>query len=529
VTRAGSSRVCGILAFLLSSLCLSLLFWDRPGYIATSDTLGSAEFVWDMLHHPGAWSTFQQPHSPEFVPAELVFGLLQALTDNWRIALAGWIWLMLFGLLALGGRIAQSIAQSQISQADPASVTAAMLLLTFPIMAGAALGFPGFTIANDAGGTFFPWFLLLLPGQHGGTLLLVLAASLVAHHALTHPSTASLIGLGLLCAAAEASDQLCLVSLLVPATAGVLGARLTGEIAPALTIRLLASVWGGATLGGISVLRVERQFMPELTLDYALTHGQRFLAALSQNHGLLLACAVLALALGRDFWRRGVRGTLGGFWPLFALASAGGSLTFMVVFYEDTWSFRYIGPLLWWAVMSAAAWLAEILTGHLRAARGAAAMMCACVCAIWLTTGLSFGFHRPSLLVPASSLAACLRQEGLHTGLADYWIARRTTMDTDWSMQIQPIDSYGAARVWGNDWTWFTHGLRDPARRPDYRFIVLDRLPVERIAGVYGQPDRAVSCGGSLIWVYDGPGRLYDGLKEASPFMAEVFAAAPRS
>jgi hypothetical protein len=52
-------------------------------------------------------------------------------------------------------------------------------------------------------------------------------------------------------------------------------------------------------------------------------------------------------------------------------------------------------------------------------------------------------------------------------------------------------------------------------------------LSPDRIAAVYGQPDRVMMCGSDAVWIYDDPTRLYDGLVRASPSMAKVFATAP--
>jgi hypothetical protein len=47
------------------------------------------------------------------------------------------------------------------------------------------------------------------------------------------------------------------------------------------------------------------------------------------------------------------------------------------------------------------------------------------------------------------------------------------------------------------------------------------------IAPVYGQPDRVTMCGSSTVWLYDDPARVYRNLERASPFLADLFAAAP--
>jgi hypothetical protein len=55
----------------------------------------------------------------------------------------------------------------------------------------------------------------------------------------------------------------------------------------------------------------------------------------------------------------------------------------------------------------------------------------------------------------------------------------------------------------------------------------MDRLPADRIAAAYGQPDRVMRCGSTPIWIYDDTDGFYDNLARASPSMAATFAAAP--
>ena len=111
--------------------------------------------------------------------------------------------------------------------------------------------------------------------------------------------------------------------------------------------------------------------------------------------------------------------------------------------------------------------------------------------------------------------------------MADFWLARATSAASDWDLQIDPINSLGGARVWGNNPNWFTHDIHDATRPPQYRFIIMDRLSADRIAPVYGRPDRIMLCGASTVWLYDEPGRLNRNLERASPFLADTFAAGP--
>ena len=124
-------------------------------------------------------------------------------------------------------------------------------------------------------------------------------------------------------------------------------------------------------------------------------------------------------------------------------------------------------------------------------------------------------------------MATCLERAGLTAGLADFWFARETNAASDWRIQVQTIDGVGEARVWGNDRMWYSEDIHDPARRPDYRFIVMDRLPADRMLAVYGAPDRVMVCATSDVWVYDDSRRLFHGLRAASPFLEDQFAAGP--
>ncbi len=494
---------------LVPALLLSMLYWDRPETLLTSDTLTSAELIWDLLHHAGAWSTFQHPHSPEFVPADVVFGIIQAATGGWRIAMAAWVFVMLAWMIAVGSAIAGDNARISATAAAPA-----FLSLMVPIMTAAAF-YPA--------GAFFPWFLLLLPGQHGGTLLLALTGGLVARQAVKTGSQSSLFGLAAIAFAAQASDQLCLFSLLAPATAASLGSLIAGTISRPAAGRLIAAVWCGAATGGLITAPIERQFMPPPTLSYLATHARHFLADIGQYPLVIAACLCVCLILIFELWRRGPRATIGGFWPIFGGTTVLGGLAFTIMFYEDAWSFRYALPALWWTLIFATSGLSNLNAWHRKQT--------------WTTAGatigglailiLAQGLHLPGLFTWTSPLSTCLRGEGLQSGLADYWIARKTSMGSDWAAQIQPIDAYGAARVWGNDWQWFTHDIHDQQRRPAYRFIVMDNLPVDRITAAYGPPDRTMSCGTSAVWIYNDSTKVFDNLARASSFMADIFAAAP--
>ena len=514
-----------VIALLTAAgLSLSLLCWDRPGFLlVNSDTLAAAEFIWDLSHRSGAWTTFQQPHNPEFVPGDLFFGVVQGVTANWRLGMAGWVLLTVLWLLAVVRAIATDIALTSRPQ-----VTLSVLLLIIAVLAAGAVGAPRSIDHADASDLFravarWPWFIVLPPVSHGGTLLLALTTALVMHRSAAQPTALNHVYLFLLSLAAQFSDQLSLVFFLAPATAAMLGCVLGGTIIRPRAIRLIFCIWVGAALGGLGSLLFDRRFLAFPNLFSALASGQLFFAELNEASGIIGSVIILMLALGAELWRRGLGMWLGSFWPVFATASAAGSLMVTILFYRDAGAFRYALPLIWWPVIYLAGLLAIPLGRCMPTAWAMTAVVISGPAMVWLTPGI----HVPALFTWSTPLATCLRQEGLQTGLAGYWIARQTNAATDWELQVQPIDQGGGALLWGNDWMWFTHDIHDDRRRPAYQFIVMDELPITAIVNVYGRPDRVAVCGGSTIWIYNDPAWMFNRLKHASGTMGPVFAAAP--
>jgi len=195
-----------------------------------------------------------------------------------------------------------------------------------------------------------------------------------------------------------------------------------------------------------------------------------------------------------------------------------------MLLYVDAWSYRYALPFLWWTVILAAAALARVCDRRPLLLRLPVAAITAGLAVVWLSRGV----HAPRLLRWDSPLATCLQKAGLHAGLADYWVARRTAAASDWQLQVDQLGATGAAFYWGNDRFWFTHDIHDGARRPPYRFIVMDKLPAPQITAIYGRPDHVMLCDATSVWVYDDSGRLYHDLERASPSLADTLTAAPK-
>ena len=491
---------------LIAAFALTAWFvCDRPALLISSDTLFPAEFVWDLLHHDNAWSGFEQPHIPSFFPDLAVFGPVQTLTGNWRAGFAAWVFVALTWLVLILRQII-----GQIAGIDAEAATRPALAALLPIAAAAA---PVKAI--------FPFLFVLLPYTHGGSLLLALSAAVITSPGCRWPPEARMLALVPLCFAAALSDQLFAGYFLVPATLALGGQVLTRAIGGPIALRLIAGAWSGAVLGLVCVEGLDRQIMlfPPLA-ELPLRYG-RFFLALPQTPAMAVTLGVFALSISVEAWRRGWRGFIAGFWPVFALVSSLGSLSLTILLYEDIWSWRYALPLLWWSVTMGATLtarasfpMASPISG--RAVAAGFALIC-----------LVMGPRVPRLFHWNAPLATCLRDAGLRTGLADFWVARATSAASDWQLQIQQIDSHGAARIWGNNRFWFTRDIHDGAQRPEYRFVVLDGLPETRIAAAYGAPDRVMMCGTVRVWIYNDPDQVYANLRRASPSMEPVFASGP--
>ncbi len=162
-------------ALLTCCALLSLLLWDRPDFLISSDSLFPAAFVWDAMHRSDAWSGLQQPHIPSFFPDLLIHGTAQMATGRWRVALAVWVFVVLVWLAVLLIRLT-----AQVAGMGREAVAPWVLLLLMLVFTRAALGLAGFTAVDGGDDPFLPFLFILLPYTHGGPFLLTLTGALIA-------------------------------------------------------------------------------------------------------------------------------------------------------------------------------------------------------------------------------------------------------------------------------------------------------------------------------------------------------------
>jgi hypothetical protein len=393
---------------LMPCALLSVMFWNRPDFMISSDSLLPAEFVWDVLHHGYAWSGFQQARVPSFFPDLLIYGAVQVATGSWRVAIAVWVFVVLASLVAIASWIT-----AQIVRSTGEAATLAVLLLVVAVLTTAAFGFPPFATATYHDVGLFPYLFILLPFTHGGPFLIALAAAAVASRAVVQGTSAKAIGLALVCLAlvsfaAGMSDILWFTSFIAPFTAAAAAGLLVGSIAKRTAIRLLSGVWVGGVLGWACAQLLDREPLPFSVLRTIPTHIVRFLTALGQQPGMMIVVVGFGLALASDVWRRGPRGWLASFWSVFAATSALTSLALVVLLYEDDGAYRYALPFLWWTVILVAVVLVRISGRRRMLLR----LPVAAITAGLATVDLASGWHVPKLLVWESPLASCLRCVG---------------------------------------------------------------------------------------------------------------------
>ncbi|MGD0105607.1 MAG: hypothetical protein ABSC06_16420 [Rhodopila sp.] len=293
----------------VAAILLSVLFWNEPAFLISSDSLLPAAFVWDVLHHSYAWSNFQQARLPSFVPDLVIYAPVQILTGSWRLALTVWIFVVAGWLLAIGTWVTVRLARATFEVA-----ALSFLLPCLVFMVGAAAGFPRFATAMDNKGYLFPYLLILLPFTHGGSFLLALTAASVPGRNVEQAVTPKALALWIFCCAAAVSDPICLAGLLVPLTAAILANLSVGVVGRNTSRQLLAGAWGGAAVGWLLAQRLFREAMPWPSLASIPEHLGSLAGGSVGHPGITIVVLGLVLLLGCDIRQRGLRGWLGSFW-----------------------------------------------------------------------------------------------------------------------------------------------------------------------------------------------------------------------
>ncbi|HTH98085.1 MAG TPA: hypothetical protein VL574_11770 [Stellaceae bacterium] len=482
-----------------------LAVWNHPDFLISSDTLLPAALTWDLLHHHDAWSNFQQARVPSFFPDLTLYGLFQAVTDSWRVAMGLWTLTIIGWLIGIATWLSSRLAGTR---PWPAALACLLLIMPLLILGSTGVG-PSMDLDRLSHLPLFPYLIILLPFTHGGPFLLALATAAFASKTPMTPYRAVLLGVGSF--ALGLSDLLVVANLLLPLTLALAAGLHVGRVSKQRLGWLTASAWVGAGLGWAFAQTLDRQPVPYPPIAEIPHYVFRWLLDLERHPVMVLVVLALILAVAADMRWRGWKAWLGSFWSVFAATNAVTALLMTALLYNNMWSYRYALPCLWWPVILAAAGLSRIIADRdlLRRSVIPACLAFGLLCALPQP-------ETPALFRWQSPLAACLERSGLHAGLAEYWWARLLTASTDWKLQVNQITPWGTAYIWGNDRSWFSHDIHDVALQPPYDFIVMDNIDQSQITTIYGEPDDTLTCGTSTVWLYDDPAQVNQALLDAS-------------
>jgi hypothetical protein len=209
-------------------------------------------------------------------------------------------------------------------------------------------------------------------------------------------------------------------------------------------------------------------------------------------------------------------------WVYAVSALAGVTLLMALFVYEQTWSFRYLAPVMIWPLIFTAAALCRS-----RAVAIGSGVIGVVALAETLALGGWRGELTPGPVAWRSAVADCVTSQGpalgLKGGIAAYWSSRPAMIASGWRAQIVQAIGDGRPYEWGNDRFWFTRDLRDPARAAVFNYFVMDGLDGAAIGMRFGPPDKLFACpnGGPDLWVYD------DGAQLTRTFLRGLPWAAP--
>jgi hypothetical protein len=102
------------------------------------------------------------------------------------------------------------------------------------------------------------------------------------------------------------------------------------------------------------------------------------------------------------------------------------------------------------------------------------------------------------------SLLWCLEKAQRKAGLADYWNTMSLMQASSRTIHMFAITDAGKAYYWNINDDWL-HRRADNGERPQFNFIITDRLNEKRLKEIFGNPDATSRCGGRTLWLYGRP------------------------
>jgi hypothetical protein len=490
--RRGGWVVCALLAALDLGLILDFARTALPR-LYSSDFFYPFALYEDLVSSAYSLRGWFIPTAPYFVPDLAVVLPARFLLGDIGYASS------LYALFALASSVA---AVSSIGT---------RLRLPAPRATAMALGAATFYLVctRSLGALPVPFVLLLVPGFHGGTILVGLflldAALRLLASGVSSGRLALFAGLAY---AAQLSDAIVVPQFLAPILVGL--ALLTWrQRAPraALASLTLASIGtsllAAATLAMLrfgGILRMGRAGVPQF-------------GSLVRLFAFGALCALLAVLAVRTLRRPDSpaeragsavsSGTLRAFVALVVGLSA--ACTFLAsVVVAGLSVTRYHQPLHALPIFLLPLLAAGVSSAATRRMGWIGLMALLAAGAPGALAGVR-GFAVRDLALPYPERVRCLDdlaiRYGLQYGFADYWNAKYITLSSRAGLRLNQLKEDLTINIWWSNAEWY---WRTPdGSSPDYRFVLTEGLSVSAIEARLGPPVARVDCGGTRALVFD--------------------------
>ncbi len=481
------------------------------GLLYTSDTLYLPALYQDLFTNYDI-SGWKLTPTPYFFPDMVIYFILNALTNNFHLAIAAYG--MLQSLLFMAGLL---ILSNQLFGFR--KVVHSLFLFVGTI----------FFLLLATGNYYI--FLFILQSAHHFSVVLItpvaftLVLQIIENRSNTTLNTWLLVMLSIL---AVASDIIYASQFLIPVMGSIFFLALLSIIPfrrmMLLNFWLASSIPGGMILTKIIIRYEDISHYTEISQKRITESGLNFLVWLKDFSAsypflsllwisfMFLVIWLLISFLKKLFSPKQTINTTLLLTDAFFLLVVVTSLVIVLVSgnFENAYSTRYLIPVLiipiffgWPFFIAGANSLLTILEKHYG------------MFVLSVVLGLTPFFMVPVQRIPAlselsdyrPSFVRCLdektRQKGIRNGLAHYWQAKYSSLLSKNNLHIVQVDPYVSPYHWINNLNWY---------QADFEFVIIDKnasiqykIDETRVINRFGQPASTFDCEGSTIFVYNRP------------------------
>jgi len=488
-----------------------------------SDDLYPYVFSQDLLHHASSVPGWTLSSAPYYFPDFTLLTLV--------IAATGWAGASI-PTYAVFSALLLALAAGWLLKAIEPARDGAWLRGLLAVNAIVALGFLPFLDR-------WIWWQLA-PGFHGGAVIVTVAAAALAAMEINRgPSGVRWVALTFLLGLGMASDSFVILEAVVPLTAALIWStkdradfvtpvrRFLGAVAVSFALLLLTKLY----LAWRQIFFTARVFRYSPTPLRILTTMGAWWHDLWGERLLMTIWIVAGLFLVGLWWWGVERQSLRqknvakeklerirflGTWTLSSAVLVVGALWFMG-YWHDISNARYLVPLQTFPWIAAAAWvrMPKRRLGP-KAQAGALAVLGAVLVSFAIWAGSSVRRERLVFPYPAdvATLDDFCRDRHLTRGLSDYWTLHYfNTLGREGArlsaLRATANSTYPAsvASFWNNNvYGFLDHDdVAQKWSRPNYTFIVVNRLDEPSLRARYGNPREVVQAGPWKIWILADP------------------------